>query len=622
MRRSSRRAFLMAAGAIAAAPLLPARLFATVPSNTPLHGLSAFGELKYPADSTHFDYVNPDAPKGGQMNFQPPNWIYNQTPFTFNTLNSLTLRGESPPRTELCFDALMTRGLDEPDAVYGLLAESVTVSDDRNSFEFKLRPQARWHDGTPLTAEDVAFSYDLYKEKGHPDLALPLRDLTEAIVVDSSTVRLSFNGEQSAQNILTIVVMPVVSKAFYSANDFEASTLTAPLGSGPYRFGRVMAGRSIILERVEDYWGSDLPVRKGVCNFDRIRIDFYQERQAAFEAFKKGDTTYRQEFTSRVWATEYNFPAIKENRVIKREFPGEAWPQMQAVALNQRREQFRDVRVRRAIAMCFDFEWSKRALFYGSYDRSQSTFEKSDFKAEGTPSAEELALLEPLRADLPPEVFGEAIVQPVSDGSGRDRKLLGQAAKLLTEAGWKRQGNFVLNEKGGRLSAEFLANDEGIVRLYSPWVENLKAIGVDSSIRLVDATQYESRQSTFDFDVNMLAVSIGATPTVDSLVSLYHSRAAQRPGTRNYPGTHNKAIDALVDKAGQAKSREELVVALNALDRVLRARLDWIPTYYLANHRAAYWDMFGFKEPKPDYGFPVETLWWFDEAKAKAIGKA
>ena len=434
MRHHSRRKFLATAGAAASLPFVPSRIFAATPANTPVHGLSAFGELKYPADFTRFDYVNADAPKGGQMNFQPPNWIYNQTPFTFNTLNSLALKGESPPRTELCFDALMTRALDEPDALYGLLAESVTISDDRNVFEFRMRPQARWHDGTPLTAEDASFSYDLYKEKGHPDLLLPLRDLTEAIALDKFTLRLTFNGKQSAQNILAIAVMPIVSKAFYTANEFEAATLTPPLGSGPYRIGKVTAGRSIVLERVDDYWGRDLPVQKGQNNFDRIRMDFYQERQAAFEAFKKGDTTFRQEFTSRVWATEYNFPAIADGRVVKREFPGEAWPQMQAVALNQRRPQFRDVRVRRAIALCFDFEWSKRALFYGSYERSQSTFENSDFKAQGSPSAGELALLEPLRADVPPETFGDAPLQPVSDGSGRDRKLLGQAAKLLAEA--------------------------------------------------------------------------------------------------------------------------------------------------------------------------------------------
>lgn len=616
-----RRTFLAAAGAAAAPAVLPRPLFAQTPSNTPVHGLSAFGELKYPADFKHFDYVNPDAPKGGQMNFQPPNAKLNQSFLAFNTLNALTLRGDAPPRMELCFDSLMALALDEPDAVYGLLAESVAISDDRNTFEFRLRPQARWHDGTPLTAEDAAFSFRIFKEKGHPGLLLPLRTLVEAVSVDRQTLRLVFNGEQSAQNILTIVEMPIVSQAFYTANDFEAATMTPPLGSGPYKIGRLSAGSSITYERVVDYWGRDLPVNVGSYNFDRIRLDFYGNRQAAFEAFKKGDTTFRQEFTSRVWATEYTFPAIVEKKAIKREFPGEKWPQMQALAINQRRPQFRDVRVRRAIACCFDFEWSNRSLFYGLYQRSQSNFQNSDFAAVGPPGPGELALLEPFRAELPPETFGEPVMQPVSDGSGRDRKLLGQAAKLLGDAGWNRDGRFVVNSEGGRLRAEFLAEDDGLVRLFTPWIENMRAVGFDASVRLIDSTQYEARQNTFDFDLNLFAVSIGATPSADSLETLYHSRAADREGTRNYPGTKSPAVDALVAAAGRAGSRDELVTALRALDRVLRARLDWIPTYNSANHRAAYWDMFGFKEPKPDYGFPVETLWWFDEAKATAIGK-
>lgn len=616
-----RRTFLAVAGVVAATPALRP-LFAATPSNTPVHGLSAFGDLKYPPGFTHFDYVNADAPKGGQMNFQPPNATLNQSFLTFNTLNTFALQGDAPPRIELCFDSLMTQAIDEPDAVYGLLAESVAISDDRNTFEFRLRSQARWHDGTPLTAEDAAFSFRTFKEKGHPGLLLPLRPLVEAVAVDRQTLRLVFNGEQSAQTILTIVSMPIVSQAFYTANDFEAATMTPPLGSGPYRIGRVSPGSSLTYERVADYWGKDLPVNVGRYNFDRIRLDFYGNRQAAFEAFKKGDTTFRQEFTSRVWATEYNFPAIAQKKAIKREFPGEKWPQMQALAINQRRPQFRDVRVRRAIACCFDFEWSNRSLFYGLYQRSQSNFQNSDFAAVGPPGPGELALLEPFRAELPPETFGEPVMQPVSDGSGRDRKLLGQAAKLLGDAGWKREGRFVVNAEGGRLRAEFLAEDDGLVRLFTPWMENMRAVGFDASVRLIDSTQYEARQNTFDFDLNLFAVSIGATPSADSLETLYHSRAAEREGTRNYPGTKSPAVDALVAAAGRAGSRDELVTALRALDRVLRARLDWIPTYNSANHRAAYWDMFGFKEPKPDYGFPVETLWWFDEAKAKAIGKA
>ncbi|ODT30548.1 MAG: hypothetical protein ABS35_06525 [Kaistia sp. SCN 65-12] len=620
--RLPRRDFLALGIAAGAAALVPGRAFATVPTGVKLHGLSAFGDLKYASDFPHFDYVNPDAPKGGAMHFSPPNWAYNQSPLTFNTLNSFAFKGDAPPRMELCFDTLMALALDEPDAAYGLLAESVTLSEDRNGFDFSLRPQARWHDGTPLTAHDVAFSFMLYKEKGHPQLLLPLTELTDAVALDDHNVRLSFSGRQSVQAILTAVGMPIVSRAYYAENDFEASTMKAALGSGPYKVGRVSAGQSIEYERVADYWGADLPVNRGQNNFDRIRIDFYRDRQAAFEAFKKGDTTFRQEFTARVWATGYDFPALRQGKVVKREFPGEKWPVMQAVAINQRRERFRDGRVRRALDLCFDFEWTKRTLFSGSYERSQSNFERSDFRAEGLLSPAELALLEPFRAELPPEVFGEPVMQPVSDGSGRDRKLLGQASRLLAEAGWKRDGGFVVNEKGDRLAVEVLAEDESMVRIMSPWVENMKAIGIDASVRLVDSSQYEERQRNFDFDLNTLAVSVGATPSADALETLYHSRAADRPGTRNYPGTKSPAIDALVAAAGRAQSRDELVVALRALDRVLRARLDWIPTYYLANHRAAYWDLFGFVEQKPDYGFPVETLWWFDHDKAARIGKA
>jgi microcin C transport system substrate-binding protein len=618
----SRRDFLALGAAAGGAALLPGRAFAASPTGTKLHGLSVFGDLKYAADFAHFSYVDPHAPKGGTFDFPPPNWGYNQNPTTFNTLNSFTLKGDAPPRMELCFDSLMTRALDEPDAVYGLLAESVTISADRNSFDFALRPQARWHDGTPLTAQDVAFSLMLYKDKGHPDLLLPLRELKAATAPDARTVRLAFSGEQSAQTILNIATMPIVSKAYYSAHDFEAAHMAPPLGSGPYKVGRFSAGQYIEYERAADYWGAELAVSRGQYNFQRIRIDFYGNRQAAFEAFKKGDTDFREEFTAQVWANGYDFPALKAGKVVRREFPGEKTPAMQAMAVNQRRERFRDIRVRRAIDLCFDFEWMKRTLFAGSYDRSQSNFERSDFRADGLPSPAELALLAPFRAELPPETFGEAVMQPVSDGSGRDRKLLGQAAHLLAAAGWKRSGDFVVNAKGERLTVELLANDDALARIFLPWVGNMKAIGMDASVRVVDPAQYARRQDEFDFDMILTAINVGATPTVDSLEMLYDSRSADRPGTRNYPGTKSPAVDALVAAAGRAASRSELVTVLNALDRVLRARLDWIPTYYLANHRVAYWDMFGFVEPKPDFGFPVETLWWFDKNKAKKIGKA
>ena len=363
-------------------------------------------------------------------------------------------------------------------------------------------------------------------------------------------------------------------------------------------------------------------MNRGSYNFDVIRIDVYRERQAGFEAFKKGDVTFRQEFTSRTWATGYDFPALKAGKVVKREFPDERSATLQGWALNQRRPQFKDVRVRRAIAHCFDFEWTNKNLFYGLYERSQSCFQQSEFVAEGMPSPEELKLLEPLRGELPAEVFGEAVMQPVSNGSGRDRKLLGEASRLLAEAGWKRQGPLVQNEKGERLMLEILVNDEVFVRVDSPFVENMRAVGIDASIRQVDPAQYAARQNDFDFDMMSLALNLFATPTYDTLENIFHSRASTVSGSRNLPGTTSPAVDALIAAAGNAKSREELTVALHALDRVLRARMDWIPNWYSANHRAAFWDMFGFVEPKPDYGFPIEFMWWFDKDKAAAIGKA
>lgn len=616
-----RRDFLALGGAAAAAALLPGRAFATLPTGVKLHGLSAFGDLKYKPDFMHFDYVNVDAPQGGTFNFSPPNWDYNQNTDTFNTLNSFTLKGDAPPRMEMCFDSLMVRALDEPDAVYGQLAESVTVSDDRNSFEFSLRPQARFHDGTSLTADDAAFTFKLYKEQGHPKLTQPLKFFLDAIAVDARTLRLNFSEEQSALTILNIVQFPILSKAFYTANPFDSSQMNAPLGSGPYKVGRFSAGTWIEYERVPGYWGRDLPVNRGQNNFERLRIEFYQNRTAGFEAFKKGEILYREEATSRVWATAYDFPAFTSGKVIKNQFPGEKLPSMQATAVNQRREQFRDSRVRQAIALCFDFEWTRRNFFYGSYERSRSCFEKSDFRAEGLPSPQELALLEPLRDQLPVEVFGEAVVQPASDGSGRDRKLLGRAAKLLADSGWKRAGDFVVNDKGKRLSAEFLVDDDVFVQVYSPWVANMKAVGIDTTIRLVDPAQYQLRQSTYDFDLLSAAFNFSATPTRDDLETFFHSSTAKVSGSRNLPGISSPAIDALLDAVGVAKDRESLTVAMRALDRVLRARCDWIPSWFLANHRSAYWDMFGFPEQKPDFGFPVEALWWVDKGKAAKIGK-
>lgn len=616
----SRREVLALGAATAAIVFLPSRVFAASPTETPLHGLSAFGDLKYPVGFKNFDYVNPDAPKGGTFNFSPSNWVFNQNPQTFNTLNSFILKGDAPPRMEMCFDALMASALDEPDSMYGLVAETVAIAPDRNSFTFKLRPEARFHDGSPLTAEDAAFSYKLLKSDGAPDFSIPLARLADAVADDKQTLRLVFDGKQSERLILSIVGFPILSKADIEANGFKGG-MRPLLGSGAYKVGRVAPGQTIEYERVADYWARDLNVNRGLNNFERIRIDFYLDRRANFEALKKGDIFYREESVSRSWAIDYDFPSFKEGKVVKREFTAEKRPRMQAMALNHRRDRFNDVRVRQAIGLCFDFEWTKRNFFYDLYNRSQSLFELSDFRADGKPSAEELALLEPLRGKIPEEAFGEAVLQPVSDGSGRDRKMLGKASKLLADAGWKRNGSFVQNGRGEKLTLEMLSDEEMLSQRFSPFIENMRAVGIDATSRIVDTPQYQRRLSEYDFDLIIAGFLFSPSPTQDEMEQFFHSRSAAMPGTRNYSGIADPAVDALVDAIGAAKDRQSLTTAMRSLDRVLRARYDWIPNYLNANHWVAFWDMFGFKEPKPDYAFPIESLWWFDKDKAAKIGK-
>ena len=444
----TRRTVLAAGAGAALTPLLRMPALRAQTMARASHGLSVFGDLKYGPDFTHFGYVNPEAPKGGSMAFTPPSWAYNQNPQTFDTLNSFVLKGNAPPRMELCFDTLMVRALDEPDAMYGLVAESVSVSEDGNTYTFALRPEARFHDGSPLTADDVAFSLALLKEKGHPSITQTIREMTGAKALDRTTVEVTFSGKQTRQLPLTVAALPILSKAYYETHDFTASTLDAPLSSGPYKVGAVDAGRSIEYERVADWWAKDLPVSRGIYNFDRLRIEFYRERDIAFEAFKKGNLTFREEFTSKTWATGYDFPAMRQGRVIKTSFPDLTPAGAQGWFFNTRRGKFSDPRTREAIGLAFDFEWTNQNLFYGLYERTNSFFQNSPMMATGTASADEMKLLELFRGQMPDAVFGEVWSAPVSDGSGRDRTLLRRASELLAEAGWVRQGNQLVSAAG------------------------------------------------------------------------------------------------------------------------------------------------------------------------------
>lgn len=618
---TNRRQLLLGSAAAIAAASVPARLFAAEPAG-PLHGLSVFGELKYPADFPHFDYVNPAAPKGGKFTFTAPSWGFNQNPRTFNTFNSYVLKGDAPPRMELCFDTLMVRALDEPDAIYGLVAESIDIADGGNTYIFNLRPEARFHDGSKLTAEDVAFSFNTLKADGHPQITQAITQFKSAEALSDTQVAIYLSGKHTRQLPMFIAsTLPILSKRYYTAYDFKQSTLTPPLSSGPYKVGKHEVGRFVEYERVKDYWASDLPTVRGQNNFDVIRLEFFRDYQVSFEAFKKGNITFQEEFSSKIWSTEYNFPAIQDGRVVQKEFPDNRPSGAQGWFFNTRRARFADPRVRQALGLAFDFEWSNRSLFYGLYSRTQSYFQNSEMMATGKPGPEELALLEPYRGQVPDSVFGEAILQPVSDGSGSDRKLLRQASQLLQEAGCKRQGAGLLDPDGQPFTLEIMSDSPSFERIVLPFINNLKLLGVQASFRVVDAAQFQSRLNDFDFDVTGRRFSLSPTLSEDSREN-WVSSAANRKGSRNLSGISEPVVDDLVEKAVTAKTRAEMNTAVHALDRVLRSGHYWIPQWYKPVHTVALWDMFGYPEKPPHYDFPVETTWWLDQDKAEKIGKA
>lgn len=615
----TRRHFLKmtaATGTVAAgwvpfgAKMARAQSSASILANTKLHGLSAFGELKYAADFKHFDYVNPQALKGGNFTFSPSSWMLNQNPNNFNSFNSYILRGDAPPRMELCFDQLMVASLDEPDSLYCLIAETVTISEDHNQLTFQLRPQARFHDGSPLTADDVVFSYQILKEYGHPALKLALSELKELHINDTHNLTLRFSGKQTLPAVLGALTMPIFSARWYNEHEFDQSSLIPPLGSGAYKVGNFNAGEFVTYDYVEDYWAKDLPVMQGQNNFSHIRIEFYRDRQPEFEAFKKGEIEWRSESVAKNWATEYNFPAVQQKRVIKRNFTREKTPVMQAWALNQRRENFKDVRVREAIGLCFDFEWTNKNIFYNLYTRLQSCFGGSDFEAHGTPSVEEMEIIRSFQGRLPAAIEQEPIVLAVSNGSGRDRRLLSQAVKLLTEAGFTRKDGLLKNANGEDFNLEILSNSISLNRVYEPFSQRLRSIGINATLRLVDPIQYQKRLQDFDFDLVGIALRFSPTPTAQSLGNMFSTHSASTNGSYNLPGVEDPLLDEMIEKIGQVTNRQSLITHMRVLDRYLRLRRDWIPNWYQPYHLAAYWDKFDFKEPKPDYGFPVETLWW------------
>jgi microcin C transport system substrate-binding protein len=618
----TRRHILSAAAGTAIAgaargALSPAAAAETVES----HGLSTFGDLAYPPDFPHFHYVDPNAPKGGTFSQIGPDRQFNQNFLTFNSLNSYILKGDAAQGMELTFATLLQRAGDEPDAMYGLAAEKIRRSADGLTYQFFIRRQAKFHDGTPLTAHDVAFSLNVLKQNGHPIISQSLRDMTGARADDDTAVTVTFAPKRARDVPLFVAGLPIFSAAYYSSRKFDQSTLDAPLGSGAYKVGRFEAGRYIEYERVKDWWGADLPVARGQSNFDIVRFEFYRDREVGFEGFTAENYLFREEFTSRTWATRYNFPAVQDGRVKRDTIPDETPSGAQGWFFNTRRKQFADARVREALNNAFDFEWTNKTIMYGSYDRTVSIFQNSDMMAVGKPGAAELDLLEPFRGRVADEVFGEPYLPPVNDGSGDDRAMLRKAAQLLQAAGCAIENGKRVQPDGTPITIEFLLDEPTFEPHHMALIKNLAILGIDATIRLVDPVQYRARLDDFDFDITVDRFGFASTPG-DSLRTYFSSHTAALKGSYNLAGIADPVIDSLIETVIAADNRPSLVTACRALDRVIRAGRNWIPQWYKPSHWIAYWDVFGRPPAQPRYFRGIPDTWWYDAGKAAKLQKA
>jgi microcin C transport system substrate-binding protein len=580
----------------------------TAAAAEPRHGLSAFGDLKYPANFKNFDYVNPDAPKGGRLAL-----VGSGSTKTFDSFNNFLIKGDRAQGLEYLYDSLMARAVDEPDALYGLVAESADVAPDKMSVTFKLRPDAKFADGTPITAADVVFSFDALKglkEKGRPDVTIPMRDVVKAEAIDPLTVRYTFEGKLVRDLPLVVAELPILPKAYYALHPLDQTSLDKPLASGPYAIGDFKPGSHVTFKRRPDYWAKDLPVNRGRFNFDELRYDYYRDRTIELEALKSANLDFREEFTSLDWARSYDIQSVRDGRLLRLTLPDERPSGAQGFFMNTRREQLKDPRVREALDLAFDFEWSNKNLFFELYTRTQSFFENSDMKAKGPPSPAEVALLEPFRDKLPAEVFAEPYTPPVTDGSGRNRDNLKRAVDLLAAAGYGAGGKV--------LTVEILSFESGFERIILPYVANLKRIGVNASLRMVDPAQYERRMKAFDFDLAIERYNLRLTPGIE-LKGYWGSEAATMDGSFNLSGIKDPVVDALIDKVIEAKSREELVTTCRALDRVLRAGRYWVPQWYKASHNVAFWDKYARPAIKPKYDDGWIETWWYDPDKAAKL---
>lgn len=582
------------------------------------HGISTFGNLALPADYTHLPYVNPEAPKGGEISI----WGFG----SFDSMNPYSTKGRAGGLANIGLESLLTSTADEQGASYGLLAESLEYPEDRSWVIFNMRPEARFADGSPVTAEDVVFTYETFVTKGLPSYRAVLsQQVASADVLDTHRVKFTFHEGIPTRDLpQTVGGLPVFSKVHYEAEglDLEESSLTPLLGSGSYELDELDVGQSITYRRRADYWGADLPMNIGRNNFDHIRIEYYADYQAAFEGFKGGSYTFRSEASSKIWATGYDFPAMERGWINKAELPNGDMARAQSFIFNLRHEQFQDSRVREAIGMMFNFEWSNETLFYGLYERVNSFWENSDRAATGLPSDAELALLEPLAEHLPAGVLDqEAVRAPTSGTRQLDRRNLRAASRLLDDAGWTVDDRGMRrNADGELLSIEFLNDSQTFDRVLNPFVENLRALGVDAVHNRVDNAESVNRERSFDFDFVTESFGLGWFPG-GGLAQYFGSETADT-SVFNKAGVQSPAIDALIEHVKAAQTEEDLVTAVRALDRVLRAEKFWVPQWYKDSHTVAYYDMYEHPDPLPPFDLGYLDFWWFNADRAAELEAA
>ena len=600
------------AGILFAAAALAALAFGSAEGMAaPTHGIAMHGAPKYGPDFQHLDYVNPVAPKGGELKRAATG--------TFDNLNPFIIKGVVAHGRHHVFESLLKRTWDEPFSLYGLIAESVEVPDDRSSVTFTLRPEARFHDGSPITVDDVIFSWETLKEQGRPNHRLYYNKVRKIERPDERTVRFLFETETPDRELpLILGLMPIVSKAYYSSVTFEETTLTPPLGSGPYRIESVDAGRGIVYRRDPDYWGQHLPINRGQNNFDRIGYDYYRDDEVMMEAFRAGEYDLRQELSATRWATGYDFPAVEDGRVTLELLPHGRPSGMFAMVFNTRQPMFADRAVRYALSLAFDFEWINKALLQGAYVRTNSIFDNSELGARGLPEGGEIALLELHRDRLPPELFDAAYHAPAVEGGLR--KNLATARRLLAEAGWGiDDGSLRRTSDGLPMAFEILLVNPGNEKIALNFTRNLKRLGVEAKVRTVDTAQYQYRRNVYDFDMLIYRWGMSLSPGNEQAF-YWGAEAATQEGTRNYPGIEDPVVDELIALMTQAREREDFVDTIRAMDRVLMWGHYLLPLYHLNDDRFAYWDKFGRPAFTPVYGAILDA-WWEEPGKAEALDR-